>query len=125
MYIAKRKDRLLTHIGLYVDDDMVIHFGSKTRNMFANDQEIQFCSFQEFSHGRKVFLTKITESIEVDTLFERAAKIRDSQRKYHLLRNNCISFVLMCLHDSEDTSVIEMLWAMIQYRIQPLAFLLH
>lgn len=124
LYIIKRKDRLLTHIGLCVDESMVIHFGSKTGNMFAKDKDVLFCSIQEFSHGRKVYLTPIEECIELSTICDRATRIKNSQRKYRLLKNNCISFVLMCINGTDSASFADILQMVIHYRIQLLAFLL-
>ena len=125
MYLLKRKDKVFTHVGLYVDDHTILHYGSKTNNMFAGDHEVQISSLAAFANGRKVTRKRIEENVELGTLYVRVEKIKSNKKKYNIFANNCISFILMCLYGREEISFAEMIKGMLKYRIEPLALLLH
>ena len=106
-----------------LDDNTVIHYASKTNNMFAKDQAIRISSIDEFSNNRIIYKEKLYDTIDLGVLYERVQKFDNSGKKYNFITNNCFSFVFTCLNGS--TTVVDTLKNIFKYRIQPFAFILH
>lgn len=124
MYLIKRKDKLFTHVGLYIDEYTIFHYASKTNDMFSTDQDVRISPLSEFSNGRKIFKIELDENIDLKTIYQRAQVFKNNGRRYNILTNNCISFVLSCLYGKSKVSIYSMFKGMMMYKIQPFGFVL-
>lgn len=124
MYLIKRKDKFFTHVGLFVNEDTILHYASKTNNMFSKNQEVRISTLKEFSNGRKVFWSALNETIDYKVIQQNANLFKNNGKKYNFLTNNCISFILSCLHGENTISIYEMIKGMIKYKIEPFSFIL-
>lgn len=125
MYLIKRKDKFFTHVGLLINEDIILHYASKTNNMFSKNQEVRVSNLKEFSNGRKVFWSELNENIDYTVLQQNANSFKSNGKKYNFLTNNCIPFILSCLNGKNTISIFEMIKGMIKYKIVPLSFILN
>lgn len=96
--VIGRKDKFFYHFGIMIDNNKVLHFASKTNDMFARDQQVKKESLEEFSNGRKVEIVYEVPRVREDIIETRAESYWGNNMKYSLRSNNCILFVLWCLH---------------------------
>lgn len=118
VYILARKDKLFYHFGVLVNDDKVIHFASKTNNMFAGDQIVRVDQIEDFAIGREI--KKVYEILEhsSDEIINRAKEYWGNSKKYSLNSNNCILFILWCLKVSESRNFITVVKYYLIYRFK-------
>ncbi|MCI8956312.1 hypothetical protein AMURIS_04369 [Acetatifactor muris] len=117
MKLIIRKDKIFTHIGIYLDDTMILHYSSKTNNFFRNDKIVKCNSIEEFKRDRKIRLIECKEKIYGEE-FKRAIEtfIR-RQEDYHIIKNNCYTFVLWCLYHKRRTSLKDIFYFADNYKI--------
>jgi len=99
IFVITRKDRIFFHFGILLNSGRVLHFASKTNNMFAHDQTVKDDSLAQFSLQRKTKIMYQIYDIDDQTIQKRAKEYWGMNVKYSLQHNNCITFVLSCLYD--------------------------
>lgn len=115
VYILARKDKLLYHFGILINDSLVLHFASKTNNMFASDQTVRLDKVGDFAIERKI--EKVCEIIGEPTaeIMNRASEYWGNKQKYSLHSNNCILFVLWCLKIQERRTIFTVIRYYLKY----------
>lgn len=100
--IIARKDKLFFHFGILLSSGRVLHFASKTNNMFARNQTVREDSFNEFSIQRQTKILCQIPDIEDSILIQRAIKYWGQNMNYSLSHNNCITFIIWCLYGKSN-----------------------
>lgn len=124
MKLIIRKDKIFTHIGIYLDDTMILHYSSKTNNFFRNDKIVKCNNIEEFKRERKVKLIECKREICIEELRQSAKIFIQRQEAYHIIKNNCYTFVLWCLYQKRRTSLKDILHFANSYNIPIMAFCL-
>lgn len=109
MKLIIRKDRIFTHIGIYWDNTKVFHFSSLTNNFFRNDKTVKCNTLIQFSRNRKVKLINCEARICMDDFMRAIEGFKEKQADYHIIKNNCYTFVLWCLYGQSQTTVRDIL----------------
>ncbi len=103
--IVTRKDRLITHFGIQLSSGNVLHFASKTNNMFAGNQIVRNDSFDEFAIQRRVKVLYRIKDVDEAVILKRSAEYYGNRKQYSLRYNNCITFILWCLQEKRNYGV--------------------
>lgn len=122
MKLIIRKDKVFTHIGIYLDDTMILHYSSKTNNFFRNDKIVKCNNIEEFKRDRKIKLIKCKKKVYIEELKRAIEIFIDRQEDYHIIKNNCYTFVLWCLYQKRQTSLRDILYFANNYNIPILSF---
>ena len=94
MYVIKRKDRLFTHVGIYVNDDYVIHFSSLTNNFLGRDKCVRISTLNSFALSRKTKIVGEPLPCTMEELESRVLFFQNNYGDYHFITNNCYTFLL-------------------------------
>lgn len=105
--IITRKDRLYYHFGILLESEQVLHYASKTNNMFMGDQIVRDDNLTGFSNYKKVSILYSLDNINDDEIIGRAKHYFGRKEKYNLVSNNCITFVLWCLTGQRKYNVTD------------------
>lgn len=122
MYLIIRKDRLLTHIGLYLENFGILHYASLTNNFWGKDKAIKTDTLASFSMGRIVKIIPISKKISNDYIVSKAFSFPGAIHEYHIIHNNCYTFVLWCLYGQKNTRLSDILSFASTYRIPLFSF---
>lgn len=117
MYLITRKDRLFTHIGIYLNESQIIHFSSKTNSLIKNDKIVKYDDLKHFSRNRCIKLVEIKSNFTEADIIHSAHQFYGKYLKYHIIKNNCYSFVLWCLYQKRGTSLKDILAFTHYYKI--------
>ncbi len=101
-YVITRKDKLFFHFGILLPSGYVLHFASKTNNMFAGDQTVKKDPIEQFALQRKTEILYQIPIINEQELIKSAFSYWGKNEKYSLLRNNCITFIFWCLYNIQN-----------------------
>ena len=115
VYILARKDKLLYHFGILMNDNIVIHFASKTNNMFAGDQLVRFDKVEDFAIQREIIKVYEISGQLIGEITDRAKQYWGNNKKYTLNNNNCILFVLWCLKIQERRNLVTVIRYYLHY----------
>ena len=115
VYILARKDKLLYHFGILMNDNIVIHFASKTNNMFAGDQLVRFDKVEDFAIQREIIKVYEISGQLIGEITDRAKQYWGNNKKYTLNNNNCILFVLWCLKIQEKRNLVTVIRYYLHY----------
>lgn len=96
---------LFYHFGLMLNDKNVIHFASKSNNMFAGDQGVRINTIEDFSINRKTTLVYCVKDVDSVNIMNRAQNYWGNRETYSLHNNNCILFILWCLTMEEKRNI--------------------
>lgn len=122
MKLIIRKDKVFTHIGIYLDAKTIFHYSSMTNNFFRNDKVVKCNSLDVFSRNRRVELIEYKEDMDVEELKSLSEIFMEKCTKYHLVRNNCYTFVFWCLYKKRKTTVKDILHFARNYNIPIFSF---
>lgn len=114
IFVITRRDRLFFHFGILLNSGRILHFASKTNNMFAHDQTVKEESFVQFSLQRKTKILYQIYGLNDQTVQKRAREYWGKNIKYSLQYNNCITFVLSCLYNETNFCF----WKVLNYYIK-------
>lgn len=121
IYLIKRYGKILVHVGIYVNDDLVYHYATQKNCVLTGRHVVKKSTLTEFALNRKVeyvFLRKI----QLDTVERRAKEFSKMNRFYNIVTNNCVTFLLYCLK-GKNISVQEMLSFALHHKILLFSFL--
>ena len=121
MYLIKRYGKVFVHVGLYINENQIYHYTTKCDNVLKGNHIVKCSNLEEFSLNRKIFFDRLG-SVQMDILLQRISRFSESGRSYHILANNCITFVLYCMH-GKYASVKEMLCFAWQHKVMLFSFL--
>lgn len=122
MKLIIRKDRIFTHIGIYWDDTKIFHYSSKTNNFFKNDKVVKCNNMEEFKRNRKIKLIECKGEISIEELGQATKIFTQKQENYHIIKNNCYTFVFWCLFQKRRTSLKDILYFANSYNIPIMSF---
>lgn len=115
IYLIKRYGKILIHVGIYVNDDLVYHYATRRNCALTGGHIVKKSTAIEFSLNRRIeyiFLQKI----QLDIVDRRAEEFSRMSRSYNLITNNCVTFLLYCLK-GEKISVLEMVHFALYYKV--------
>lgn len=121
IYLIKRYGKVLIHVGIYVNNDLIYHYASQKNCVLIGRYVVKKSTLMEFSSSRKVeyiFLQKI----QLDIVERRAKEFSKVNRFYNIITNNCVTFLLYCLK-GKSVSVREMLCFALHHKILLFSFL--
>lgn len=122
MKLIIRKDRIFTHIGIYLDDTKIIHYSSKTNNFFKNDKIVKCNNIEEFKRNRKVKLIECKREISIEELKLATKIFTQKLEDYHIIKNNCYTFVFWCLYHKRRTTLKDIVRFTQYYHIPIMSF---
>ncbi len=122
MKLIIRKDRVFTHIGIYLDYKRIYHFSSLTNNFFKNDKIIKCNNLVDFSRSRKIRLIELKNEVCLEDFICALNAFMQKKENYHIIRNNCYTFVLWCLYKKSKTSIKDILLFAYNYNIPIFSF---
>ena len=121
MYLIKRRGKVFVHVGIYVDHSLIYHYVTKNDNVLGGNHIVKKSNLEEFSLNNEVGYYSL-EIVETDVLNQRAMEFSLFERPYNIITNNCITFVLFCLH-GRLLPVQDMFRFEIKYKILLFSFL--
>ena len=124
MYLIIRKDKLLTHIGIYIENYGIVHYASLTNNFFGKDKVVKKDNLASFSLGRLVRIIPIMCSSSKEDVISKSSIFPGALHDYHIIHNNCYTFVFWCLYGKCYTRFSDMMKFAFKYKIPMLSFLL-
>lgn len=107
--IIMRKDKLYYHFGIMVEADRVLHYASKTNNMFKHNQVVRDDTLRGFSNDRKAIVVYHLTEADIEKIKQRAVHCYGIGRRYGLLSNNCITFILWCLTGDRECNFTDVI----------------
>lgn len=125
MYLITRKDKIFTHIGIYLNDSSVLHYSSRTNNFFKNDKIVKHDTLSAFSRNRCVKLTKINKITSEEEVIKLSRRFNVEKKKYHIISNNCYTFVMWCLYQKSHTNLKDIFIFTRHYKIPIISFFGH
>ena len=117
MYLIISKDRLLTHIGIYLEKSGIIHYASLTNNFWGKDKTVKKDTLASFSMGRIVRVIPISTHLSDDDIAAKAYFFPGATHEYHIVHNNCYTFVIWCLCGKDHTRISDVLSFVFTYKI--------
>ena len=121
MYLIKRYGKVFVHVGIYINENQIYHYTTKDDNVLKGNHIIKCSNLVGFSLDGKVFYDYIN-NVEMDVLIHRINEFPGIRKPYNILTNNCITFVLYCLH-GKSVTIKEMLYFALQHKVMLFSFL--
>lgn len=122
MKLIIRKDKIFTHIGIYLDYTRIFHFSSISNCFFRNDKVVKCNNLVEFSRNREIRLIDLKSELFIEDFVSATKAFAEKQENYHIIRNNCYTFVLWCLYGKRGTSIKDILFFAHNYNIPIFSF---
>jgi hypothetical protein len=124
MKLIIRKDKVFTHIGIYLNNSQIVHFSSETNNFFKNDKILKVDSLLDFSRHRLIKLIDSEIEISDDDILKIFMDFKGVNKNYNLTKNCCYTFVMWCLYRKEKTGLKDILLFSVHYKFPIFALLL-
>ncbi len=124
MYFIIRKDKVFTHIGIYINSSQIYHYSSKTNNFFANDKIVKCDDLFHFSRNRSVKFISFNSALNDEDIIKSSKNFAGEGKQYHIIKNNCYTFVLWCLYKKSTTCIKDILIFTYANKIPILSFVL-
>lgn len=121
MYLVKRYGKVFVHAGIYINENQIYHYTTKDDNVLKGNHIVKCSNLVEFSLDGKVFFDYL-DYVEMEVLLHRINEFSEGGKLYNILTNNCITFVLYCLH-GKCVSIKEMLLFALQHKVMLFSFL--